>query len=264
MSLYVVSDVHSYCTKLKRTLDNMGFFLSEENKLVLCGDAFDRGEEALEMMDFLVELLENGQLIYIRGNHEDIMGQMLEDIQNGISLYTIALGMNRYYSENGTWDTALQLTGMSGSEVIEQRDLFLNKIRQTPFYTKLLPATVDYYEIDDYIFTHGFIPVTVSGGYGANVKYTYDPDWRNAPKEKWDKARWLNGMQVACKHHVKEEGKTIVVGHYNTSWGHHSISRICPEWGREANFLPFRNEENGIIAIDACTAYSGRINCIII
>ena len=35
MSLYVVSDVHSYCTKLKRTLDNMGFFLSEENSFSL-------------------------------------------------------------------------------------------------------------------------------------------------------------------------------------------------------------------------------------
>jgi len=71
-------------------------------------------------------------------------------------------------------------------------------------------------------------------------------------------------MRVACKHHVKEEGKIIVVGHFNTSWGHHNISHKCQEWGRGAIFSPFYSEDDGIWAIDGCTAYSGRINCIIV
>ena len=34
------------------------------------------------------------------------------------------------------------------------------------------------------------------------------------------------------------------------------------EWGKDADFSPF--EAEGIIAIDACAASSGRVNCIVI
>lgn len=261
MALYVMADVHGYYSIMKNVLDNKGFFESDENKLVLCGDAFDRGVEALQMMNFLTELSEKGRLIYIRGNHEDLMENMLVDIKKG-KAFIIASGMSHHYT-NGTWDTALNITGMDEIEAIHNEEQLLEKMYASDLFTKLLPGCVDYYETDKYIFTHGFIPVEEMGR-GSNLLYLYNPEWRNATKQEWDRARWLNGMRVACKHRIREEGKTIVVGHYNTSWGHHNISHKCQEWGRGAIFTPFEDTENGIIALDACTAVSKRINCIVI
>ena len=67
-------------------------------------------------------------------------------------------------------------------------------------------------------------------------------------------------MELACKYGIIEPDKTIVCGHWHTSWGHSRINRSCSEWGADAIFTPFY--AYGIIAIDACTAYSGKINCI--
>ena len=44
---YVVSDIHGYYTELKQTLDEKGFFSDTfPRKLIVCGDALDRGSEA--------------------------------------------------------------------------------------------------------------------------------------------------------------------------------------------------------------------------
>ena len=59
------------------------------------------------------------------------------------------------------------------------------------------------------------------------------------------------------------EGKTIICGHYHTSWGHAYLHDDGFEWGKDvAKFEPFIDD--GIIAIDACTAYTGKVNCIVI
>ena len=47
MRYYVVSDIHGFYTELERALRDNGFFDDNEpNKLILCGDALDRGKEA--------------------------------------------------------------------------------------------------------------------------------------------------------------------------------------------------------------------------
>ena len=59
-----------------------------------------------------------------------------------------------------------------------------------------------------------------------------------------------------------ESGKTVVCGHFHTSYGHSKFERKCTEFGEDADFSPFYAE--GIIAIDGCTAHSGKVNCIVI
>ena len=41
----------------------------------MCGDAFDRGKDAVRVYKYLKELHSKGKLIYIRGNHEDLIAQ---------------------------------------------------------------------------------------------------------------------------------------------------------------------------------------------
>jgi len=57
MKYYVTSDVHSFYSEFKQALDDKGFFTdSDPKKLIICGDALDRGLESVEMQDFMMDL----------------------------------------------------------------------------------------------------------------------------------------------------------------------------------------------------------------
>jgi hypothetical protein len=120
---------------------------------------------------------------------------------------------------------------------------------------------VNYFETPHYIFTHGWIPAHAEG-YKPYTTYTYDPNWREADEEQWKRARWYNGMLLACKQKVIEPGKTIVCGHWNVSYGHSYIHCEGNEWGPGAIFTPFK--DRGILALDASTRNSGQMNCVVI
>ena len=58
MKYYVVSDVHSHFSLMKKALEEAGFFEeTEPHKLVVCGDLLDRGTEAKEMIAFMTQHL---------------------------------------------------------------------------------------------------------------------------------------------------------------------------------------------------------------
>lgn len=58
------------------------------------------------------------------------------------------------------------------------------------------------------------------------------------------------------------EDKTIVCGHWHASYGHSRIEERGSEFGPDADFTPYIAP--GIIAMDACTAQSGFVNCVVI
>ncbi len=251
---YVMSDTHGFYSETVKALKENGFFNdSEPHKLILCGDMMDRGQEAVELQNFMSELLSKRELIFVRGNHEDLMVNMINKID--LYMWDIALGMSNHNS-NGTWDTALQLAGIKESFALRDIHKFADKVADSVFYKELIPASVDYYETEHHVFVHGWIPVR------GNANFSYDPKWRNANRQKWNGARWLNGMDMSEKYKVVEPGKTIVCGHWHCSYGHCEYNRVGSEFGPTANFEPYYG--NGVIAIDACTALSGKVNCIVI
>lgn len=66
----------------------------------------------------------------------------------------------------------------------------------------------------------------------------------------------------AARQGVIAPHKTIVCGHWHTSYGHARIEGVGSELGADADFSPCRAA--GIIALDACTARSHRVNCVVI
>ncbi len=82
--------------------------------------------------------------------------------------------------------------------------------------------------------------------------------------------KWWKGVTLP--------GKTIYCGHYHCSWGNSNIHNdgkefikkietmyIDPDTGKlepHVNWEPFKDE--GIVAMDACTAVSGKVNCEVI
>ena len=78
---------------------------------------------------------------------------------------------------------------------------------------------------------------------------------------QWRVARTRNGMELAVKHGVTEAGKTVVVGHWHTSYGH-ALDNKCTERGADAITTPYYAD--GIIALDANTYMHRKVNCIVL
>lgn len=228
------------------------FFLDEpqilvgKDKLIMLGDLFDRGHEAKQLQQFILEQMEQDKIILIRGNHEDLF----------VELVTTDAGMPySYHKSNGTYDTALQLTGFDPVMASIRHYDFADAAKDTPFYKEIIPAMLDYFETEHYVFTHGWIPSIPN----RDKSYSYISSWREADREQWNQARWFNGMDAA---QTADENKTIVCGHWHTSYGHSKYEHKGTEFGEDADFSPYYGP--GIIAIDACTAFSGKVNCLVI
>lgn len=256
MKYYVVADVHGFYSELRKTLEEKGFFADEgPRKLIICGDVFDRGREAREMQEFILELMKKDEVILVRGNHEDLALDLIEDAEYYFE--TEMRAFNSHHARNGTIATFMCLAETSFDSMLTNVKGFQRKAENTPYVKKIIPAMMDYFETKNYIFVHGYIPCEEVKTLNKEKCYFYQPDWRNASEEEWKKARWYNGM--LCQHlGVLEDGKTIVCGHFHCSFGHTMYEMKTGE----EDFSPYYSE--GIIAIDACTAYSRQINCIII
>lgn len=247
MRYYVMSDIHGFTRQMEDALRGAGFFDdTEPYKLILLGDNFDRGSEAKAMQRFLLERLKDPDTILVRGNHEDLFEQLVWREHGRPTPENIW---------NGTFDTACQLTGFTRQEAESCRESFVQAIRNTPYYRQIIPAMVNYYETRHYVFTHGYLPVTMGGGHCA-----YRPDWRQAGSEDWESARWLNGMEVSLSAHGLS--KTVVCGHRSCSFGHSRFEHNGPEFGEGAVFTPYYGR--GVIGIDACTVESGFVNCLVL
>ena len=199
MRYYVISDVHGYYTQMKSALEKAGFFSdTTPHKLIMLGDLFGRGHEAKQLKQFILEQMEQDKIILIRGNHEDLF----------VELVTTDAGMPySYHKSNGTYDTALQLTGFDPVMASIRHYDFADAAKDTPFYKEIIPAMLDYFETEHYVFTHGWIPSIPN----RDKSYSYISSWREADREQWNQARWFNGMDAA---QTADENKTIVCGHW--------------------------------------------------
>ena len=245
--LFIVSDVHSFCSELKVDLAKAGFDPENENHwLIVCGDAFDRGDESEEMLHFLMGL---ERKVLVRGNHDTLLE---ECCKRGF-----AYG---YDISNGTAKTIYDIGNhLAGNDFSKCCDLTYAK---TQAYRDLL---VNYFETKNYIFVHGWIPCEE---YEAENKpwwqygklYRYNPDWRNCNDVEWESAQWTNGVARA-KEGIIEPGKTVVCGHWHCSYGHY-IDGECEDQYETAIWEPYYTD--GCIAIDRCTAYTGKVNVLVL
>ncbi len=73
MKYYITADIHGFYTEFHKALDEAGYFNdSEPRKLIILGDIFDRGQEAVEMQRFILSLLEqcaHRGRFYVRTGH---------------------------------------------------------------------------------------------------------------------------------------------------------------------------------------------------
>ncbi len=238
MKYFVSGDIHGFYDEWQSALKEKGFDISNpEHKIILCGDLFDRGSQPKEIIEFVLK--HKDKVILIRGNHEDLMQQMID--RNSSDYGDLC---------NGTAQTIVDLYP---EWQISEFDL--KKIAKKTRLQEVLDMCVDYYETTHYIFVHGWIPIVENC-------YLYDSNWRTARKERWEKARWANPVEM-YRYEIYEPNKTIVCGHWHCSalW-HEQNPDVYEEFGDKANFEPFITKN--MIAIDACTTFSHKVNVIVL
>ncbi len=120
---------------------------------------------------------------------------------------------------------------------------------------------VDYFETERYVFVHGWVPCTQVYDKTKLIGYEIDENWRDASSKSWEKARWINGMEAA-HYGAKVDGKTVVCGHWHCSFGHSKYEGDGGEFDNKPNFDTYYAD--GIIALDACTTISKKVNCIVV
>ena len=237
MKYYVVADPHGFCGYLRRALEEAGFFEDKEpHKLIVCGDVLDRGKEPAETVEFLLELASKDMLILVRGNHEDL----LEDVLDSHKIDLI-------HELNGTEDTILDFYGKGSIDPHTCR-LIPDRFVEERLRAFLAPM-VNYFETEKYVFVHGWIPVFDKEGLDRN-------DWRLSGKRVWRRAR-VTEWPWAYKEGLTLPHKTVVCGHRTTQYGCRFDSGR-----RETDYSPFYGE--GLIALDACTVKSGIVNVAVI
>lgn len=231
--LFVVSDVHGHTTELKRALAKAGF--DSENKdhvFVSCGDLFDRGEENAQLYEFVKGLKRK---ILIKGNHEAI-------------LYEVLIGgkMIEEANLNGTDQTIAQIFG---EDAVDENGNFdkISKKAETDEMIAFLDSMPNYYETEQYVLTHGWLPVVFEGYYPQ-----IDPFWRNVTEKDWKDVRWFEWQQFYSAKAMLE-GKTIVCGHRPARLGH-----MFDDWREPGSDETFYGD--GLVAIDTDTIKSGFVN----
>ena len=238
MKYFVSADIHGYFDEWMQALKEKVFDINNPNhKIIICGDVLDRGRQPKQIIDFI--LSNKDKVILIRGNHEDLMEEMIlrnnntaMDLSNGTA-YTII----DIYPE---WQIS---------------EFNLSKIARETRLQEMLDLCVDYFETEHYIFVHGWIPIIENC-------YLYDENWRNARKERWQKARWTNPV-IMYRNEIYEPNKTIVCGHWHCSalW-HEQNPEQYEEFGERANFEPFITDK--MIVLDACTAHTKKVNVLVL
>ena len=231
--IFAVSDVHGHSSILKKALKDAGFRENDPTHLLVgLGDYFDRGQENADTLEYLSSI-ENKVLV--RGNHEDML---LSCIYRG------RYGHNEVC--NGTDVTLLEFFGeenvSADGTIIRNEHTEKVKERLIGF----INSTVNYFESDNYVFVHGWVPTDYFDGVE-----TVKPMWRRSTDSDWSRARFLEWNKQYAK--GLTIGKTIVCGHRPAAWG--AFIDNTRSFSDSSVFYADK-----MIAIDATTVNSGRVN----
>ena len=231
--LFVVSDVHGYYSILKEALDRAGFDGHDQDHiLVCCGDYFDKGSENQEVLKFF-ERLE--RKVLLRGNHEDMLLKLL-----------CTGKMQPHHYINGTPNTLVNFFGKYCVDPVDHRVDFCGKTRVVDRLCEFIEETVDYYETEEYVFVHGWLPENGVTAEGRN----------SATKEAWEKARWVKWIDRYTGERPLPD-KTLICGHVPTFCS----SKYCSPANEAGDTIVYGN---GLIAIDAGTYDSQKINVLVL
>jgi serine/threonine protein phosphatase 1 len=128
--LFAIGDIHGCFDSLLELVENQ-IQLDKNDKLVLLGDYIDRGNKSKEVIDYIIDLQENGfDIISLIGNHELILLETLEDEKN-----------KPKWIQNGGGET-LKSFGIDSIKEISAK------------YFEFFKNLQSYYSFEEFLFVH--------------------------------------------------------------------------------------------------------------
>lgn len=255
MKHFVISDIHNCYDELMKALAKESFdFHAPDHKIVFLGDAFEKGKKPKETYIFLKEMLERDKLIWVRGNHDIELVNALKNKTLNKTNRSTAIALAQVFNPDITAD--------------ENDAIVCDTLSDNGFDSFITDNSRDYFELNNYIFVHGFIPLN---------KRKYDEGWRTYPSEKWSSARKTGAVRVILTEHIIVPEKTVVCGHVGAYIGHvidnnPGIKPNSPEFKKIVSKItrekPHEYYETyigkSVIGLDANAYDTGFMNCIVI
>ena len=217
MRYIFVSDIHGRLDKLLKALNDVNFN-KDADTIVSVGDAFDRGDQNLEVLEFLMHCPNR---ILIWGNHDYRLKELIAGAPIG-----------RHDYHNGVLQTMMsfcrndKITSISTLIEVLRSDIQLQDTYNLLW--KYFEECVFAAEWGDLVATHGWLPMQVNREFvetdsddevwwnrKVNITYSIAEDWRDSSRDEWIDATWCN-TQTAVDNRLFID-KTLLVGHWH-SW----------------------------------------------
>lgn len=217
----VLSDIHGRFDLLETLIKQV-----EENEvMLLLGDYCDRGKDSLQVIKLVKELVENGRAIAVKGNHDQMFLDFLDDPSAEPDWYFGQGGRETVQSFYGGNDIGFNVSLRYTPEKIAQDILMMYP--ELIDFLRALPLTI---EMDGYLFVH------------AGVK-SHSKDWKSStlPQEYL----WIRQDFYL---RPNDTGKRILFGHTSA---YHLPLHDTPIWV---------NKEGNLFGIDGGAGGSGCLN----
>lgn len=257
--IFAVSDIHGDYEALISSLKEAGYDENNKNHLLISlGDAFDRGEQSLEVYLYLKRLSDENKAVVLKGNHT----MMFIDYLDGTSLSPFNYyknGERETFADflhqtapfeswcmiyknigNPTYGDFAEWVKEAREEIKEEFPELLDWLKTRPYY----------YETQNYIFTHGAIDTKVSDWHSPHcVRYDLTD---------WDALMWDDGTFFGEE--INNTDKKVVIGHFGTQ----SLRKKYNMGLEDETWSILKRDDGRVIAIDATTCISHKVNVLVI
>ncbi len=172
-----IGDIHGCDVALAHLLERLN--PAADDTVVLLGDVVDRGPATRQVIDRLIALRKSCQLIFIMGNHEE----MMRDAISGS-------GLLHAWMETG------------GRETLDSYGGLIDDIPAP--HIRFLMSTVPFYETQTEIFVHASLEP------GISLK-NQSADWLRWKHLGGSERRHESGKRIICGHTPQTDGVPLVL-----------------------------------------------------
>ncbi len=255
--IFFISDLHGHFTETIEALKKAKYNENDPNHLlVVLGDIFDRGEQNLEIFDWLYHLTQEKKAIVTYGNHHKFLIDFLEGDNNPFNYLRNGLNttIDDFWHRTDSFISWCRLDKkgeINDNAYAEWAEICRRDINKE--YPDLLPwlkAMPRYFESERYIGTHGALDLDCE-------------DWHEPKKtlyslKGWDACDFDDGTFIDD---INNTGKTIVVGHFGTFALRCGKVSSKEEVLKNCDILP--TDDNKIF-LDATTVITKKVNVYVV
>lgn len=253
MKYFVFADPHGDYEALLSILNENGYDKANPNhQLIGLGDYFGRAAQSkldcVNIWKYLKSDKHVNKPICLRGNHESILIEAIH--RRGLTETDIL---------NGEHNTFASFADVYPNQIKYdcQRQFEVCKRMFNCGFVSWLESLPWYYETNNYVFVHGFVPVSYFSGTSLQELRSYDWNslsWAKTP----DFIRAMDEMPNILER--RAAGKTIVFGHWRAK---ELNEKFLYKWEPEDGDIYF-DEERKLIGLDCTTVLSHKVGCIVL